>query len=84
MYNEIVNFISTVVTNIVDIPSDVEVTESTSTKNIIIQIKAAKSDIGKIIGKKGRNIDALKTITLAIKNTKYPDDKKDISLEVLE
>ena len=36
------------------------------------------------LGKKGRNIDALKVLTSAIKNTKYPDDIRNVSLEILE
>jgi predicted RNA-binding protein YlqC (UPF0109 family) len=55
-----------------------------STKNVIIQIKSLKSDLGKIIGKKGRTIDSLKTITLAIKNTHFPSDTRRVSLEIIE
>jgi predicted RNA-binding protein YlqC (UPF0109 family) len=84
MYQEIIDFVNNVICNTVDFPEKVKIDCSTSTKNIIIQIKADKSDIGKIIGKKGKNIESLKTLSLAIKNTKYPTDKKDISLEVLE
>lgn len=69
---------------IVDNPGEVSVTSSVSTKAVILQIKVVKSDCGKIIGKKGRTIDALKILCLAIKNTKYPEDSRRVLLEVLE
>jgi predicted RNA-binding protein YlqC (UPF0109 family) len=69
---------------VVDNPNDVEVDVSISTKAIIIQIKVNSSDCGKIIGKHGRSIDALKILCLNIKNTNFPDDSRRILLEVLE
>jgi len=69
---------------VVDNPDDVEVDVSISTKAIIIQIKVNADDCGKIIGKHGRSIDALKILCLAIKNTNFPDDSRRILLEVLE
>ena len=77
-------FVTETTKNLVDNPEDVDVFVSVSTKNVIIQIKASKSDLGKVIGKKGRTIDALKILTLAIKNTKFPQDIRKVSLEVLE
>lgn len=69
---------------IVDSPEDVEVGASVSTKAIILQIRVAQSDCGKIIGKRGRTIDALKVLCLAIKNTNFPEDSRRVMLEVLE
>lgn len=69
---------------IVDKPSDVRITSSISTKAVIIQIKVSQSDCGKIIGKRGRTIDALKVLCLAIKNTNFPEDSRRVLLEVLE
>ena len=69
---------------IVDKPNDVRVSSSISTKAVILQIKVAQSDCGKIIGKRGRTIDALKVICLAIKNTNFPEDSRRVLLEVLE
>jgi hypothetical protein len=70
--------------SIVDNPNDVAIDISITTKAIIMQIKGNKSDSGKIIGKKGRTIESLKVICLAIKNTKFPDDSRRIILEVVE
>jgi predicted RNA-binding protein YlqC (UPF0109 family) len=69
---------------IVDNPEEVYVTSSVSTKAVIIQIKVSRRDCGKIIGKKGRTIDAMKVLCLAIKNTNFPEDSRRIMLEVLE
>lgn len=69
---------------VVDKPEMVNVSVSVSTKAVIIQIRVDKSDCGKIIGKQGRTIDAVKVLCLAIKNTKYPDDPRRILVEVLE
>jgi len=70
--------------SIVDNPDDVGVSVSISTKAIIIQVKVAQKDCGKIIGKRGRTIDAMKVLCLAKKNTNYPEDSRRILIEVLE
>lgn len=78
------DYVAETVQQIVDNPSDVDVSVSISTKAIIIQIKVNSTDCGKIIGKKGRTIDALKILCLAIKNTNFPEDSRRVLLEVLE
>jgi len=78
------DYISNTVKAIVDKPEKVEVSISISTKAIIVQTRVDPSDCGKIIGKRGRTIDALKVLCLAIKNTNYPEDSRRVMLEVLE
>jgi len=70
--------------NIVDSPDDVEVKATVSTKAVIIQVRVHDKDCGKIIGRHGRTIDALKIICLATKNTQFPNDSRRVMLEVLE
>ena len=77
-------FVEETTKQIVDEPYEVNVTSSISTKAVIIQIKVAQKDCGKIIGKNGRTIDAIKILCLAIKNTNFPDDSRRVILEVLE
>ena len=72
------------VKNIVDKPNEIEVNVSSTTKSIIVQIKSAKEDIGKIIGRMGRTINSLKIIAVVIKNTKFLGDKKDVFIEIIE
>ncbi len=46
----------------VDNPAQVEVTEIAGRDTLMIELKVAKEDIGKIIGKKGRNVQAIRLI----------------------
>jgi len=78
------SFIEETTKQLVDNPDDVDINVVVSTKSVIVQIRVSKNDCGKVIGKKGRTIDALKVIALAIKNTRYPDDSRKVSLEILE
>jgi predicted RNA-binding protein YlqC (UPF0109 family) len=77
-------YVESTTKSVVDKPEAVMVNASVSTKAIIIQVKVDSSDCGKIIGKRGRTIDALKVLCLAIKNTNYPEDSRRVMLEVLE
>lgn len=77
-------FITNLAKELVDKKDEVNVDVSVSTKSILVQIKTAKQDTGKIIGKKGRTIEAIKVIALAAKNTKFSGDSKGISIEILE
>jgi predicted RNA-binding protein YlqC (UPF0109 family) len=47
---------------LVDNPDQVEVTEIAGSDYSVIELKAAKEDMGKIIGKKGRNAQAMRII----------------------
>jgi uncharacterized protein len=47
---------------LVDNPEKVVVQELKGRKTSVIELRVAKEDVGKIIGKKGRNADALRTI----------------------
>lgn len=78
------DYVSETTKKIVDNPAEVEVTCSVSTKAVIVQIRVEKRDCGKIIGKRGKTIDAMKLLCLAIKNTNYPNDSRRVLLEVLE
>lgn len=77
-------FITNLAKELVDKKDELNVDVSVSTKSILVQIKTAKQDTGKIIGKKGRTIEAIKVIALAAKNTKFSGDSKGISIEILE
>jgi predicted RNA-binding protein YlqC (UPF0109 family) len=47
---------------LVDHPDQVEATEIAGRDTSVIQLKAAREDMGKIIGKKGRNAQAMRLI----------------------
>lgn len=78
------DYVEDTVKRLVDNPNEVSIFITVSTKSVIVQIKSKQEDLGKIIGKKGRTIDALKIITLAIKNTHFPRDTRRVSLEIIE
>ena len=46
-------------------PDEVNVTEEIDGKNIVIKLRVADDDIGKIIGKSGRIAKALRTVVKA-------------------
>jgi uncharacterized protein len=51
---------------LVDNPEKVMVQELKGRSTSVIELRVAKEDVGKIIGKKGRNADALRTILGAV------------------
>jgi len=77
-------YLTDTIEQLVDNPEAVEVNIVISTKTITAHVKVDSSECGKIIGKKGRTINALNIIALAIKNTQYPDDIRKVSVEVVE
>ncbi|MCM1100582.1 MAG: KH domain-containing protein [Clostridium sp.] len=50
---------------LVDHPDEVVVTERTEGRNIIIELRVAASDMGKVIGKQGRIAKAIRTVVKA-------------------
>jgi len=51
-----------IVKKLVDSPEKVKVKEVKGEQNIILELSIAKEDIGKVIGKQGRTIKALRTL----------------------
>lgn len=64
---------------LVDNPSQVEVSEVQGERSTILELKVAKEDVGKVIGKQGRIANALRTI---IKASALKDGKR-IIVEIL-
>ena len=65
---------------LVDKPDQVEVTEVEGEQTTVIELRVAKEDLGKVIGKQGRTARALRTI-LSAASTKL---RKRSVLEILE
>ncbi|MEW6607126.1 MAG: KH domain-containing protein [bacterium] len=51
-----------IVKSLVDKPEEVKVNEVKSEKTIILELKVAQQDIGKVIGKQGRIIKAIRIV----------------------
>jgi predicted RNA-binding protein YlqC (UPF0109 family) len=66
--------------SLVDNPEEVSVTELEGEQTSVIELRVAKEDLGKIIGKQGRTAGAIRTIVGAA-STKM---KKRSFLEILE
>lgn len=47
---------------LVDSPDEVEVTEIEGSHTSVIELKVAKDDLGKVIGKQGRTARAMRTV----------------------
>lgn len=48
--------------SLVDNDEKIEINEITGTQTNVIELKVAKEDIGKVIGRNGRTADAIRTI----------------------
>jgi hypothetical protein len=75
------SLIETVVKLLVDKPDEVNVEAVESDQTIIYELTVGDGDYGKVIGKKGRNVSALRTILFAI-NAK--EGGKRARLEVID
>lgn len=74
---ELIEYIAKV---LVDNPEEVRVTELEGKQTSVIELRVAKEDLGKVIGKQGRTARAMRTI-LGAASTKL---KKRSVLEILE
>ena len=77
MLKDLVEFIAK---SLVDNPEEVQVTEIEGEQTSVIELRVAKEDLGKVIGKQGRTARAMRTI-LGAASTK---DRKRAVLEILE
>src|SRR3954465_11683483 len=57
--------VQTLAEALVDDPASVDVAEIEGDNNIILELRVAKNDIGKVIGKDGRTAQSLRTIVSA-------------------
>ena len=63
--NGMKDLISDIVKALVDQPEQVAVTEIEGGQTVVFELSVAKSDMGKVIGKRGRHADAIRTILSA-------------------
>ena len=74
------DLISYIAQALVDHPEEVSVTEVEGNQTSVLELKVAKDDLGKVIGKQGRTARAMRTI-LAAASAKI---KKRTVLEIIE
>lgn len=66
--------------SLVDIPEEVIVTETENEKNIVLELRVAQSDMGKVIGKQGRIAKAIRSV---VKAAASKEDKK-VIVEIMQ
>ena len=69
-----------IATALVDHPDEVIVTEKETDKTIVVELKVATEDMGKVIGKQGRIAKSIRTV---VKAASTKDDKK-VIVEILQ
>lgn len=69
-----------IATSLVDHPEEVVVTEKETEQSIIVELKVAPEDMGKVIGKQGRIAKSIRTV---VKAAAAKDDKK-VVVEILQ
>ncbi|MGD8883004.1 MAG: KH domain-containing protein [Desulfobacterales bacterium] len=74
---DLINYIAQA---LVDRPEEVSVTEVEGNQTSVLELKVAKEDLGKVIGKQGRTARAMRTI-LSAASAKI---KKRTVLEIIE
>ena len=72
--------IITIAKALVDNPEQVSVSEIEGAYTTVLELIVAKSDIGKVIGKKGQNVRAIRTILSAVSGKV----RKRVVLEIVE
>lgn len=65
---------------LVDYPEEVKVNEIEGSQSVIIELKVAQDDMGKVIGKQGRIAKAIRTV---VKAAAIKEDKR-VVVEIIE
>lgn len=65
---------------LVDNPDEVQVAEIAGEQTVVLELRVAKEDLGKVIGKQGRTVKAMRAI-LSAASSKL---RKRADLEILE
>ena len=73
-------FVEFIAKHLVDQPDSVVIEEEVQDDKLILKLRVAQPDVGKVIGKKGRTAFALRTLIAAVGKKAG----KKVSLEVLD
>ena len=74
------NLTKYIIQAIVDNPEQVEISEIVGNRTTVLELRVAKEDIGKVIGKHGRNAKAIRDILNAASAKK----KRRTTLEIID
>lgn len=73
-------FVEYIIKNLVDNPDKVHINEVGGSQTLILELSVEKSDIGKIIGKRGKTINAIRTLLISVASR----NGIRVSLEIIE
>lgn len=73
-------FVEYIVKNLVDNPDQVFIKEIEGSNTLIIELSVEKADIGKVIGKRGKTINAIRTLLMSVASR----NGLRVNLEILE
>ena len=59
------NAVEKIVKSLVDKPEEVVITEDSAGKNVTITVQVAEGDMGKLIGREGRTVKAIRSLLYA-------------------
>ena len=76
----ITDLLKHIVQAMVDYPEEVQITEVKGGQTTILELRVAKSDMGKVIGKQGRNAQAIRSIL----NAASAKNRQRVTLEIVE
>lgn len=60
-----VELVEAIAKNLVDHPEEVQVTQTENNQTVVIELKVAADDMGKVIGKQGRIAKAIRVVVKA-------------------
>ena len=66
--------------SLVDYPEEVVVTETENEKSIVLELRVAQSDMGKVIGKQGRIAKAIRSVVKAAASK----ESKKVIVEIMQ
>ena len=55
-------FVEYIIKNLVDAPNDVDVRCTDDENGVVVEVRVGSSDVGKVVGRKGVTVKALRTI----------------------
>jgi len=74
------DLVEVIAKSLVEYPDEVQVTERETKRAIVVELKVAPSDMGKVIGKQGRIAQAIRSV---VKAAASGEDKK-VIVDILQ
>ncbi len=72
--------LKTIIIGLVDDKEAVEVSEKNDEQSVVLEVKVAESDMGKVIGKQGRIAKSIRTVMKAVANKEH----KKVTVEFID